>query len=45
MVLRYDLKPGVSKMRVGGNVLANVRLIWQELCEGGQGGRFHISSW
>ncbi len=45
MVLRYDLKPGVSKMRVGSNVLANVRLIWQELCEGGQGGRFHIQSW
>jgi dolichol-phosphate mannosyltransferase len=33
MVLRYDLKPGVSKMRVGRNVLANVALIWQELRE------------
>lgn len=34
MVLRYDLKPGVSKMRVGKNMLANVALIWQELREG-----------
>jgi len=31
MVLRYDLKPGVSKMSVGRNVLANLKLIWQEL--------------
>ncbi len=33
MVLRYDLKPGVSKMRVGRNVMANMALIWQELRE------------
>jgi dolichol-phosphate mannosyltransferase len=36
LVLRYDLKPGVSKMRVGGNVMANLKLIWQELREGGR---------
>lgn len=33
MVLRYDRKPGVSKMNVGRNVLANFKLIWQELVE------------
>ncbi len=33
MVLRYDLKPGVSKMQVGGNILANLTLIWQALRE------------
>lgn len=36
MVLRYDLKSGASKMQVGGNVLANLKLIWQELREGGK---------
>jgi hypothetical protein len=36
MVLRYDLKPGVSKMRVGVNVAANLKLIVQELREGGR---------
>jgi dolichol-phosphate mannosyltransferase len=36
MVLRYDLKPSVSKMRVGGNVAANLKLIVQELYEGGR---------
>jgi len=36
MVLRYDLKPGVSKMRVGGNIAANLKLIVQELYEGGR---------
>jgi dolichol-phosphate mannosyltransferase len=30
MVLRYDRKTGASKMRVGRNVLANLKLIWQE---------------
>jgi dolichol-phosphate mannosyltransferase len=35
MVLRYDLKPGASKMSVGGNVKANLKLIWQELREQG----------
>jgi len=34
MVLRYDRKPGASKMRVSGNVMANLKLIWQELREG-----------
>jgi hypothetical protein len=34
--LRYDLKSGASKMQVGGNVLANLELIWQELREGGK---------
>ncbi|HOT90310.1 MAG TPA: glycosyltransferase family 2 protein [Anaerolineae bacterium] len=33
MVLHYDLKPGVSKMRVGRNVLANLKLIWQAFRE------------
>ncbi len=33
MVLRYDLKPGISKMHVGGNVRANLQLIWQALHE------------
>jgi dolichol-phosphate mannosyltransferase len=36
MILRYDLKRGVSKMRVGGNVAANLKLIVQELREGGR---------
>jgi dolichol-phosphate mannosyltransferase len=36
MVLRYDLKPSVSKMRVGRNLQANLRLIWQELQERGE---------
>lgn len=33
MILRYDLKPTVSKMRVSRNLQANLRLIWQELWE------------
>lgn len=33
MVLRYDRKPGASKMPVGGNVVGNLKLVWQELRE------------
>ena len=34
MILRYDQKPGGSKMRVGDNVTANLKLIVQEMREG-----------